>query len=89
MFPCEICEIFQNTYFEETCKRLFLFVSPENTIVNSSGNLGLDETLTESKVSFIKQNHFIRSNAAISFISELKKCFFNISIHILIEFLRF
>ena len=33
------------------CERLLLFVSPENTITNISGKFGLDETLTECKLS--------------------------------------
>ena len=37
------------------CERLLLFVSPQNTIANSSGEFGLDETSTERKVSiFLK-----------------------------------
>ena len=51
------------------CERMLLFVSPQNTIANSSGAFALDETLIECKVSiFFKHNNFIRSNAAISFI---------------------
>ena len=34
------------------CERLLLFVSPENIITNSSGEFGLNETLTECKVNF-------------------------------------
>ena len=33
------------------CERLLLFVSPQNTITNSSGEFGVDETSTECKVS--------------------------------------
>ena len=33
------------------CERLLLFVSPQNTITNSSVEFGLDETSTECKVS--------------------------------------
>ena len=33
------------------CERLLLFVLPENTITNSSGEFGLDEFSTECKVS--------------------------------------
>ena len=48
------------------CERLLLFVSPQNTITNSSGEFGLDETSTECKVSILfKRNNFIHSNAAI------------------------
>ena len=32
-------------------ERLLLFVSPQNTITNSSGKFGLDETSTECKLS--------------------------------------
>ena len=48
------------------CKRLLLFVSPQNTITNSSDEFGLDETLTECKVNiFLKHTNFIPANAAI------------------------
>ena len=33
------------------CERLLLFVSPQNTITNSGGEFGLDDTSTEGKVS--------------------------------------
>ena len=46
------------------CKRLLLFVSPQNTVTNSGGKFGLDETSTESKV-FFEHGNFIQSNAAI------------------------
>ena len=37
------------------CERLVLFVSPQNTITNSGGEFGLDDTSTECKVSiFLK-----------------------------------
>ena len=46
---------------------------PQNTIVNSSGEFGLEKTSTECKVRiYFKRNNFIRSNAAISFIHTLK-----------------
>ena len=33
------------------CERLLLFVPPQNSIANSGGEFGLDETSTECKVS--------------------------------------
>ena len=51
MLSYEICEIFKNTYFKNICERLLLFVSPQNTITNSGGEFGLDDTSTEGKVS--------------------------------------
>ena len=35
----------------QVSERLLLFVSPQNTIIKSVGEFGLDETSTESKVS--------------------------------------
>ena len=32
---------------KKICERLFLFVSPQNTIANSGGEFGLDETSIE------------------------------------------
>ena len=52
MFSCDICEIFKNICFEEHLpKTPSIFASPQNTITNSSGKFGLDETTTECKVS--------------------------------------
>ena len=46
------------------CERVLLFVSPENTITNSTGEFGLDETLTECKVSiFFKRYRSSRLEA--------------------------
>ena len=65
MISYEICKIFKNTYFEEHL-RLLLFVLPQNTITNSGGEFGLDETSTECKVSiFFKRNNYIQSNVAV------------------------
>ena len=33
------------------CERLLLFVSPQNTLTNSGGEFGLEQTLTECNVS--------------------------------------
>ena len=72
-FPVKFKKFLRTSILKNTCKILLLFVSPQNTIANSSGELGLGETLTKCKVSFMKQNHFIQlSNAAISFIYEFK-----------------
>ena len=74
---------------KNTCEKLLLFISPQNTIANSSGELGLDETLTEFQVSFIKQNHFIRSNAAVAFINELKNVSLTFQLTVLLNFCPF
>ena len=66
------------------CERLILFNLPQNIIADSSGLFGLDETLTDYKVSFIKQSNIIQSNAAISFICKLKK---NVSLTFQLTFL--
>ena len=72
-FPVKFAKFLRTSILKSTCKILLPFVSPQNTIAKSIGELGLGETLTKCKVSFMKQNHFIRlSNAAISFIYELK-----------------
>ena len=67
-FPVKFAKFLRTSIFKNNCERPFLFVSPQNTIANSGGKLGLDETLTECKLGFIKQNYFIQSNASISFI---------------------
>ena len=67
-FPVKFAKLLRTSILKKIYERLLLFVSPQDTIANSGGEFGLDETLTECKVSFIKQNNFIRSNTAISFI---------------------
>ena len=81
-FSCKICEIFKNIY-----ESLLLFVSPQNTIANSSGEFGLDETLTDSIVSiFFKHNNFISSNAAISLIYKLQNVSLTFQLSFLLNF---
>ena len=58
--------VFKTPILKNICERLLLFVSPQNTLANSGGEFGPDETSTECKVSiFFKRNNFIQSNAAI------------------------
>ena len=66
MFFYEICKIFITPILKNICEHEHLFVSPQNTLANSGGEFGPDETSTECKVSiFFKRNNFIQSNAAI------------------------
>ena len=55
------------------CKRLLLFVSPQNTITNSSGEFGLDETSAECKVSI-----FLKRTEAVARRCTVKKVFLQI-----------
>ena len=64
-FPVKFTKFLRTSILKNICERLILFNSPQNTMANSSGEFGL--------VSFIKQNNFIQSNAAISFTYKLKK----------------
>ena len=45
--------LFNNAAGLQVCERLLLFVSPQNTIIKSGGEVGLDETSTECKVSIV------------------------------------
>ena len=56
------------------CERLLLFVSPQNTITNSSGKFGLDETSTECKVSI-----FLKYKDAVARRCSVKNVFLEIS----------
>ena len=81
---------FQRTsILKNSWERLLLFVSPQNTIANSGSELGLDEALTKCKVNFIKQNHFIPSNAAISFIYEFRNVSLTVQLASLLNFCAF
>ena len=62
----KLAKILRTPVLKNIYERLLLFVSPQNTITNSGGGFGLDETSTECKVSiFFKRNNFIQSNAAM------------------------
>ena len=51
-FPMKFFAKFLRTsILKNICERLLLLVSPQNTITNSGGEFGLDETSTECKVS--------------------------------------
>ena len=54
-FPVKFAKFLRTFNLRNTCERLLLFVSPQNTIASSSGELRLDKTLTECKVSFVMQ----------------------------------
>ena len=45
--------LFNNAAGLQVCERLLLFVSPQNTVIKSGGEVGLDETSTECKVSIV------------------------------------
>ena len=55
----------RNLIFE----RLLLFVSPQNTITNSSGEVGLDDTSTECKVTI-----FLKRAKAVGRRCSVKEC---------------
>ena len=56
------------------CERLLLFVSPQSTIANSSGEFGPDETSTECKVSI-----FLKRTEAVARRCSVKRVFLEIS----------
>ena len=58
-FPVTFAKFLKTSILKNICEKLLLFVSPQNTIANSSGKFGLDETLTECKVFFLKHSNFI------------------------------
>ena len=88
-FHVKFATFLRTSILKKICERLPLFVLPQNTIANSSGEFGLDNTLTECKVSFIKQSNFIRSNAAISFIYKLKNVSLTFQLTFLLNFCAF
>ena len=45
--------LFNNAAGLQVCERLLLFVSPQNTVIKSGGEVELDETSTECKVSIV------------------------------------
>ena len=51
VFSVKFAKFLRTSILKNICEKLILFVSPQNTIANSSGELGLDKTLTECKVS--------------------------------------
>ena len=71
-FPVKFAKFLRTSIAKNIYERLLLFVSPQNTIANSSGEFGRYMTLSEWKVSIFQKHNFVRSNAAISFINKLK-----------------
>ena len=60
-FPMKFAKFLRTPILKNICERLLLFVSPQNTITNSGGEFGLDETSTECNGSiFFKRNNFIQ-----------------------------
>ena len=49
-FPMKFAKFLRTPILKNICERLPLFVSPQNTITNSGGKFGLDETLPVCKV---------------------------------------
>ena len=58
-FHMKFAKFLRTSILKKICKRLLVFVSPQDTIANAMGEFGLDETLTECKLNFIKQNNLI------------------------------
>ena len=79
-FPVTFSKFLRTSIAKNIYERLIRFASPQNTIANSSGGFGLYKTLSEYNVSIFLS--ITRSSAVIS-----KKCFFNISINIIIKIL--
>ena len=50
-FLMKFAKLLRTPILKNICQRLLLFVSPQNTITNTGGEFGPDETLTECKVS--------------------------------------
>ena len=71
-FLMKYAKLLRKPILKNICRRLPLFVSPQNTITDSGGKSGLDETSAECKV-FFKCGNSIQLNAAIKFICKLKK----------------
>ena len=55
------------------CKRLLLFASPQNTITNSSGEFGPDDTSTECKVSIFFKNVQKQLPGGVLFFNKIAK----------------
>ena len=87
-FPVKFAKFLRTSFFNNICERLLLFVSPQNTIANSSFEFGLDQTLAECEVSILfKHNNFIRSNASISYIKyKLKNVLLTFQLTFLLDF---
>ena len=46
-FPMKVAKFLRTAISNNICKWLLLFASPQNTLTNSGGEFGLDETSTE------------------------------------------
>ena len=52
-FPAKFAKCLGKSIFKNNCERPLLFVSSQNTIANSCGEFGLDDTLTECRLNKI------------------------------------
>ena len=52
-FSVKFSKFIRAPILKKICERLLLFVSSQNTIANSSGKFGLDDTLTECRLNKI------------------------------------
>ena len=89
-FIVKFAKFLRTSILKNICETLLLFLPPQNTIANSSGEFRLDETLTECKVSIFFLNLtilFDQIRPYHLYINE--KYFFDISMNIPIKFLRF
>ena len=86
-FRVKFAKFLRTSILKNIWERLLLFVSPQNTIANNSGEFGLDETLRQCKLSiFFKHNNFIPSNSAISFKYKLKNVPLTFHLTLLLNF---
>ena len=61
-FPVKFAKFLRTSILKNICERLFLFVSPQNTIANNSVCTRRDLDKVQNKYFSFKHNNFIRSN---------------------------
>ena len=63
-FPTKFAKFLRTPILKNICERLFLFVSPQNTFINSGGEFGL-EVWTRRDLDRVQSKYFL--NVTISF----------------------
>ena len=82
-----LAKFLRTPILKNICEILLLFVSPQNTITNSGGKFGLDETSAECNVNIFLNVTYLFNQMQPYNLYVVKKSFFNISINIVIKFL--
>ena len=85
-FPLKSAKVLRTPILKNSCKRLLLFVLPQDVIANSRGEFGLDKTSTACKVIIFLKRTILLDQMQPSFIYKLKKVSFTFQVTFSLKF---